>query len=105
MSDYWHECIAEAFDDAGISATEKQIAVVAGWVEGAHENYGTAHGHDVIPNPMQLEAERLERELKAEREKIACPVCKGRGRIITQGPYHSSDSDCWKCNGEGRVKP
>ena len=46
--DYWKECISEAFDDAGIMATDEQIANVAGWAESAHQNYGMAMGHDCI---------------------------------------------------------
>lgn len=102
---YWRECIAEAFEDAGIIATAEQIDTVAGWVEGAHENYGMAHGHDAIPNPLALENDRLTRELKTERSKVLCAECKGRGRIITHGPYHSSDSECYRCRGEGRHAP
>lgn len=100
--DYWTECISEAFEDAGISATKEQIKTVVEWVEGAHENYGMAHGHDAIPNPLELENDNLKRELRKEQDKVICEECKGKGRIITAGPYHSSDSACWKCRGEGR---
>lgn len=62
--DYWDECIAEAFEDAGIEATADQIETVAGWVEGAHENYGMAHGYDAIPNPLSSEVEKLRRQIK-----------------------------------------
>jgi hypothetical protein len=102
---YWEECISEALHDAEISATKDQIEIIASWVEGAHENYGMAHGYDCIPNPTEEENKQLRQELKIEREKIDCDVCNGEGRIITQGPYHSSNSQCWKCNGEGRVTP
>lgn len=100
---YWNECIAEAFEDAGITATDDQINIVADWVEGAHDNYGMAYGHDCIPNPLKEENERLLREIKKERDKIHCEECNGRGRITTQGPHHSSNSECWKCMGEGRI--
>ena len=89
---YWEECISEAFDDVGIKATKDQIENVAAWVEGAHENYGMAHGYDVIPNPR-------------EKEKTICPDCKGKGREITYGPYHSGESDCFKCSGKGFLYP
>lgn len=102
--DYWQECIAEAFEDAGIQATQEQIDTVANWVEGAHENYGMAHGHDAIPNPLVLENEKLRRQMKEEEDKIICPECKGKGRIITRGPYHGSDSECSRCRGEGRCR-
>lgn len=101
--DYWKECISEAFDDAGIAATEEQIDTVASWVEGAHDNYGMAQGHDCIPNPLVEENKRLSRELVKEREKVICRECNGRGRIIIPGPCHSGNSECWKCHGEGKV--
>ena len=45
--DYWTECVEEAFCDAGLEATKKQVDCVANWVEGAHENFGMATGQDV----------------------------------------------------------
>tara|TARA_R110000796_G_scaffold100803_1_gene209519 strand:+ start:211 stop:525 length:315 start_codon:yes stop_codon:yes gene_type:complete len=68
MSDYWEYCILDAFEDAGITATKEQIDKVIGWVEGCHENYGMAHGHDCIPNPMISEVEKLSRALKKQQE-------------------------------------
>lgn len=103
--DYWKECIAEAFESAKIVATDEQINEVASWAEGAHENYGMAHGHDCIPNPETLRADELKRKLEIEQRKIYCKECKGSGRIYSQGPYHGSDSQCWKCNGEGKYLP
>lgn len=107
--DYWEECIAEAFEDAGISATAEQIVTVASWVEGAHENYGMARGYDVFSVNLRAEQNREIDRLKAavieEREKVPCQICRGKGRIISYGPSHSSDEHCWKCNGEGRHKP
>ena len=105
MSDYWTDCIGEAFEDAKIEATGEQIATVASWAEGAHDNYGMAHGHEYIPNPQRLEADRLRKELEIERSKVVCPECKGSGRIITYGPSHSSDSECYVCHGEGYKVP
>ena len=101
--DYWHECITEAFDDAGITATEEQVQVVCSWVQGAHENYGMAHGHDCITNPLVEQNVKLAKELNEERAKRTCPVCNGRGRLVIQGPCHSSESECYKCKGEGRL--
>lgn len=107
MSDYWHECIAEAFDDAKITATEEQIVNVAGWAESAHDNYGMAHGHDCIPNPETERADRVTKELATERAKVVCPECGGRGSITTNAAHcnRSSTSECWKCRGEGKVSP
>lgn len=53
--DYWKECIEEAFEDAGIKATQEQIETVTNWVEGAHDNYSMAHGYDVMFKPSKLE--------------------------------------------------
>lgn len=102
---YWEECISEAFDDAGIKATKEQVDTVASWAEGAHENYGMAHGYDAIPSPYRLEAEQLKRELEREQDKVICKECNGTGRIVIPGPYHSSDSQCSGCRGEGKHIP
>jgi len=61
--DYWKECISEAFEDAGIEATEEQINTVTLWVDGAHENFGLATGRDFIPNPLIAEVEKVKREM------------------------------------------
>ena len=103
--DYWKECISESFDEHGIKATDEQIECVAGDVEGAHENHGMAHGHDCIPNPLETELKELKASLKKEQSKIHCTTCAGLGRIITPGPYHSADSECWRCHGEGKCIP
>lgn len=100
---YWNECISEAFDDAKIIATKEQIETVVSWVEGAHENYGMAHGHDCIPNPLQGENEDLKRKLSREQNKEICAKCKGKGHLTTQGPCHSSNSSCYVCRGEGYI--
>jgi DnaJ-class molecular chaperone len=103
--DYWRECIAEAFEDANITATEEQIATVASWAEGAHDNYSQAHGHDCIPNPLRSKVDKLESELREERRKIQCKECRGTGVIVSYGPCHSSSSPCYICRGEGRHLP
>ncbi len=103
---YWIECISEAFDDAKLDATPEQIYTVASWVEGAHESYDIALGHDVISNPLLEDNDKLRRELKIERDKVSCQVCHGEGSItISVGPSHFSTSECWKCVGEGKHSP
>ncbi len=101
--DYWTECIMEACEDAGLKATSDQVDVIASWVEGAHENYGMAHGHDCITSPAAQENERLKRELRDERNKITCSECRGRGYIVEHGLSHSAEFECSKCRGEGRL--
>lgn len=97
---YWKECISEALDDAGINATEDQIKTIAEWVSGAHENYGMAFGHDCISN--SFDEGRLKEELRKEKSKVYCKSCKGQGYIVTNGPYHSSETTCHVCRGEVR---
>lgn len=101
--DYWRECVDEAFADAGIEASEAQRENVAGWFESAHSNYGMAFGNPSAGERDRSEIDDLKRKLRQAQEKVPCHTCNGRGRIITPGPYHSSDSQCWKCHGEGRL--
>jgi hypothetical protein len=65
--DYWLECTIEAIEAEAPEVfkllTEKQLDNIAGWFEGAHENYGMAHGHDCIPNHLELENERLKNKV------------------------------------------
>ncbi len=99
--DYWVECVTEAFEDAKITATQEQIDIVAGWIEGASENEGLARGWESIPNPLQLENKELKSKLKKERDKQVCDTCNGKGYIVTYGYSHSAESSCSKCNGDG----
>lgn len=102
---YWQECIEIAFEEAGILATKEQISSVVWAVEGAHENFGMAHGHECIPNPLQNENARIKKELERERGKYTCPECKGRGYFTTYGGTFQSNHDCCKCHGKGMVYP
>jgi len=88
--DYWKECISEAFDDAGIVATEDQIETVASWVDGAHENYGMATGSDCIPNPMTSEVEELKariRKMEEAHEAMIYGIKKGVARRRNVSPH------------------
>lgn len=107
--DYWEECISEAFEDAGISATKEQLDTVVNWVDGAHENYGLATGLDVAnANFISEEARELER-LKKDIEKTnqwklstkPCENCTTTG-WVTDG--WGRDVQCFICSGEGRHK-
>lgn len=94
--EYWNECIAEAFEDASIKATDEQIDTVAGWVEGAHENFGMAFGHDAIPNPMASEVESLKakiRKMEESHDKQIWGIKKGvaQRRDITPQDVHIED--------------
>ncbi len=105
QQDYWTECIECALDEAGITATPQQIESVSKTVEGGHENYGMAFYQPSGPSQDAIDLKETKRLLAEERDKVICRDCGGRGRIITQGPYHGSNSHCDKCNGDGRHKP
>jgi DnaJ-class molecular chaperone len=105
--EYWKECISEALEDAGLSATNAQIETIAEWVEGAHENYGMAHGYDVISSPAESQAEKELRELKEQIRKHdewvnrtkPCKACTSTG-IVLDG--WGRDQTCDNCDGKGR---
>ena len=107
--DYWRECIAEAFEDAKIEATDEQINAVASWVEGAHENYGLFTGYDVASTNFRAAEDRekadLRKTIQRERDKVMCKECCGEGRIVMNFGTRSSNSECWKCHGQGRHDP
>ena len=99
---YWEECIGIAADECGLSLTDEQIKYIASSVEGAHENYGMAHGYDCIPNPLIEENKRLQRDLIKEKEKVICKDCGGKGYFMTYGGTFQSEHTCMTCKGEGR---
>ena len=101
---YWDEVIEEALSAENIVATKEQIKNIAGSVEVAHDCHGMAHGYDCIPNPAVEENKRLSHLLEQEKDKKQCKNCNGTGREISYGPCQSSDTQCWICNGEGKVR-
>lgn len=99
--DIWYECIADAFDEAGIEATPEQIEMVAAWAQNTHENWGLSQPSPESPYPGRIK--ELERELERERTKVTCDECGGRGyRYEGIGTFFVS-SRCDKCRGEGRI--
>lgn len=108
MVDYWRECVSEALDEAGIHANQEQIDSIAESVSAAHENYGMAHGFDVIANPVESQLGRELRELKEqiEKEKLwklntePCRDCCTTGRV--QDAW-GRDQGCDACRCTGRV--
>lgn len=96
--DYWEECVSEALEDAGISASKEQIDTITAWVEGAHDNYGMATGRDAIPNPMEDEVRRLSRahaeeidDLKSQIDKYRSSVARRRG-VRVEDVYLDGDT-------------
>ena len=106
MRDYWEQTIDEAFEDAGITATKEQRETVASWVEGNHDNYGLAHGHDAIPNPLATELDRARRELRQEQAKTQCPDCDGgkKYRWDDDRKAYLLTGECWTCDGKGWIQ-
>jgi hypothetical protein len=103
QNDYWKECLASSFDEHGVTVTKEQLAAIAGDVAMGNECYGMAF--HTPENPLSCELRDAKAALKKEIEKVICRTCNGRGRITTQGPCHSSNSQCWKCCGEGKHAP
>jgi DnaJ-class molecular chaperone len=100
---YWKECIEEAFEEAGVSASKEQIIQVAEFCSGAHETYGQYSGEEFIPNPMVEEVKKLKMQLNIEKEKVGCQRCNGRGSYdIAVGSSHWSPEECPQCRGEGK---
>ena len=104
--EYWEETVKEALSELGISATEKQTSDLIEWIDGAHDNYGMAHGV-ASANWESDESKELKR-LKAEEEKRRmweletepCSHCTTKG-VVKDG--WGRDVTCPSCNGKGRV--
>lgn len=101
--EYFKECLASSFDEHGVVVTKEQLDLIAADVTISHENIGMAFYQP--ENPLEAEVDKLSRALKIEQDKVVCKECWGGGRITEQGPCNSSNTDCWKCRGEGYVKP
>jgi hypothetical protein len=98
--DLWKELIAESLCEHGVTATDEQVALIAQDAVGIAESISEYSFRPA--DPMVRELAESQAALKREQEKVVCSPCKGSGRIYTAGPYHGSDSQCWKCRGEGR---
>ena len=110
VMEYWLEHAAIAMDEAGLTATPEQLDAIAGVIESAHDFYGQAMGQDVASANWHADNERkirdFAKELRREKDKIFCKECGGNGRIVMGcGLSHTSDSECFKCRGEGRHDP
>ncbi|WP_434706698.1 hypothetical protein J3Q07_16585 [Pseudomonas sp. D4-18] len=100
--EYWVICLEEILGDHGVEATSEQIQAIAEDVQscaGVQGEYSAP-----VEHPAQREAEDLRKQLKIERSKVFCTACQGTGRMIERvGSGHSSNSGCWKCNGQGSI--
>ena len=107
--DYWEECIAQALEDAGIEASKDQLDIVVKWVEGAHDTYGMAFGHDAIPDPVETQAQEDLRELRKSisyhddwvASTDPCRACATTGHV---NDGWGRNQRCIKCDGDGRVR-
>lgn len=64
--DYWLECVQIAAEEVGVVLTKEQEEGIASAIDGAHETYGMAHGHDCIPNPLKTELDERKRSHSRE---------------------------------------
>lgn len=107
--EYWTECVACAADECGLSLTDEQLKCLADGVNGGHENYSMAFGHDVAnanwSATKQREITDLKKQVQREKDKVHCKTCNGKGRIYTYGGTMMSSMECWECHGEGRHDP
>lgn len=100
---YWIEAVTCSFEDHGISARDEQISGIAEDMEISCEHLGMAF--HVPENPLIKELTDVKIELQVEREKQHCFTCKGTGRVQSYGGTLMFDSQCDKCNGDGKVTP
>lgn len=100
--DYIAESLADSLENHGISLGGRVITSIANDLMTSFDCMDMAFPQPSY-NPRNEEVTRLKIELDKERNKVVCNACGGEGRIITPGPYHSSDSQCYACHGEGKL--
>jgi hypothetical protein len=109
VSEYWKICAEEAIDEAGLNAEPSQIAIIAKWMESAHDNYGEQHGHHEanrsLWSDLTRRAEKAEALAAAEAEKVPCPVCANKVVPGLGGTTEPARHTCWYCNETGKVEP
>jgi DnaJ-class molecular chaperone len=114
QADYWREAVMYAFEgidrfDLVKDLTKEQLDDIGEALATSAEHQSMAFGWDVASANRHAEIQRTEdnlrKEIRRERDKITCRQCNGHGWATTQGPYHYSTSQCFKCHGEGRHDP
>jgi uridine phosphorylase len=91
--EYWLEHAGIAMDEAGLSATQNQLAAIAGVIESAHEFYGQTMGHDVASanwvgeqkrqHAAEIKALEVENEATIARaDKLIKAAQRGREQAI-----------------------
>lgn len=100
--DYIAESLSESLDQHGVVIPYDTINSIANDLMTSLDCMDMAFPRPSY-NSQNEEITRFKTELEKERSKDACRACVGAGRIITPGPYHSSDSQCHICHGEGKL--
>ena len=85
--DYWAECISIAADECGLELTSEQLDMLAGSVQGGHENYGMAY-YSPPPseriNSIEAEWKAKYRALEAEFERYRGKAEAAVGKALRQ---------------------
>lgn len=104
-SEYWLIAVECALDESSIASTAEQRIELAKFMENAAEMEWECTGRSSIPNPQTSEIDRLQTALRLEKEKVGCADCRGTGRLnYNSGPW-AVNTQCGRCNGEGKRKP
>ena len=103
MNDYWKACLEASFDEHGIIVSDATLAAIAEDMQMAREMESESCGYLSIPDPRDTEIKTLKRSLETEMAKSFCITCQGTGRITESSGVRSSNTQCWKCRGEGKV--
>jgi ribosomal protein L37AE/L43A len=109
----WEEAAGDSFDQIGRSEVFDLLTKgeknklgdhLACWANSLNESRSHNHGLGG-KSYQQTEIERLEKALRQERSKIVCTVCGGAGRERYSAGVWAVDTQCSRCNGDGRVLP
>lgn len=111
QDEYWSEAASTAIEAVGKFElfTSTELDEIGKSLRISAECQSMAFGWDVADANLAASRDReladLRKSLNREKNKVHCRECNGRGRIeIAAGPW-VSNSQCWKCNGEGRHDP
>lgn len=105
---YWLEsfqCIWDDFGREGIRLTDEELHWIARGLAGVAENQGTFTGSELIADPRDEDMEKMRKALERERKLVHCRNCDGTGREVTSAYGRRCDTQCWKCQGEGKHLP
>ena len=104
MQTYWEECIADAFEEAGISSSSDQRNKVSEFISRAHKMYGESTGESPDTKYMISDVDKYKKLLDEEIKKVTCKNCSGSGMIYDLvGTSHYSREQCYVCDGKGRL--